>query len=75
MLNLKDVCVDFPVDVAHNVLRHIVANCGIESVLLSLSEIVADEHRAQYGDKCLECLGINGTHSRTCINNPAIMKG
>lgn len=47
MVNLKDVRVDFPVDTAHNALCHIVANCGIDSVLFALGEIVAAQQSVQ----------------------------
>lgn len=46
--------------------------------LRPLAEHIANaqavEQSAQADAKCLECLGINGTHSKTCTNNPAKSK-
>lgn len=47
MIKLTDVRIDAPSNTAHNVLCDIVAQCGIESVLLSLSEIVAAQQSVQ----------------------------
>lgn len=47
MIKLTDVRIDAPSNSAHNILCDIVAHCGIESVLLSLSEIVAAQQSVQ----------------------------
>lgn len=47
MIKLTDVRIDAPSNSAHNILCDIVSHCGIESVLLSLSEIVAAQPGAQ----------------------------
>ena len=47
MIKLTDVRIDAPSNSAHNILCDIVAHCGIGSVLLSLSEIVAAQQSVQ----------------------------